>query len=145
MSDEPVFIKTFINEIEAKIARSYLESEGIKAFVFKDDEGGMYPGLQTSTGVRLGVSKIDSKHAEQLLTSMETSTGVIESQPPSENLISMYSLAAWILFIGGIALLLAGLTVSTPFIFIGIPVAISGVILEVFSRKKMKEVVNQSK
>ena len=43
MSDEPVVIKMFANEIDATVAQQVLLESGVRAFVFKDDAGGMSP------------------------------------------------------------------------------------------------------
>ncbi|HET8671551.1 MAG TPA: DUF2007 domain-containing protein [Candidatus Saccharimonadales bacterium] len=67
MSDEVVVLKTFNNEIEAGMAQQVLQEAGMSAFVFKDDAGGMEPQLQRTNGVRLVVSRIDSRRAQKLL------------------------------------------------------------------------------
>lgn len=45
MSDEVVVIEMFSNEIEANMAQQMLREAGVRAFVFKDDAGGMEPHL----------------------------------------------------------------------------------------------------
>ena len=51
-----VCIKTFADRIEAGLAQSLLETNGIKASVSADDAGGMRPDLGfTSGGVKLFV------------------------------------------------------------------------------------------
>ena len=66
---EVVVLKMFSNEIEARMAQQLLEESGVKAFVFKDDVGGMEPQLQLTAGVRLLVSGADAERAQQLLES----------------------------------------------------------------------------
>jgi Putative prokaryotic signal transducing protein len=66
---EVVVLKMFSNEIEARMAQQVLEQSGVRAFVFKDDAGGMEPQLQLTGGVRLLVSGADAKRAQQLLES----------------------------------------------------------------------------
>lgn len=67
MSDEVVIIKVFNNEVDARMAQEVLQQVGMRAFVFKDDGGGMEPHLQRTIGVRLVVSRSDSKRAHQIL------------------------------------------------------------------------------
>ena len=67
MSEETVVLKVFANEIDAKMAQDVLVGEGITAFVFKDDGGGMEPHLQRTRGVRLVVKPVDAGRARQIL------------------------------------------------------------------------------
>lgn len=55
--EEWVELATFGRSIEAEVARTKLESDGIPAYITKDDEGGMTPQLQYTMGVRLYVAK----------------------------------------------------------------------------------------
>ena len=45
MPEESVVLKVFATDTDAKMARDVLNDEGITAFVFKDDGGGMKPHL----------------------------------------------------------------------------------------------------
>jgi hypothetical protein len=65
--DELVTIKTFNSRIEAEIARSYLESYGIKTEISSDDAGQNYPSLQSVRGVKLLTSRRSIKKARELL------------------------------------------------------------------------------
>ena len=67
MSDEVVVLTTFNNEIEAGMAQQVLQKAGIKAFVFKDDAGGMEPHLQRTNGVCLLVNRVNADRAHKLL------------------------------------------------------------------------------
>jgi hypothetical protein len=67
MSDEPIAIRTFDNEAEAALAQQLLEDAGLRAFISKDDAGGMEPHMQLTGGVRLIVSRADSERARDLL------------------------------------------------------------------------------
>jgi hypothetical protein len=67
MSEEPIVLKTFNNEIDAGLARQSLQDTGVEAFIFKDDAGGMEPHLQLTGGVRLVVSRDDAERAHQIL------------------------------------------------------------------------------
>lgn len=69
MSEEVVVLKVFNNEIDARMAQQALQQSGVKAFVSKDDVGGMEPQLQLTAGVRLLVSGADAERAHQLLKS----------------------------------------------------------------------------
>jgi len=73
MSDEIAVIKVFSNEIEAAMAQQVLQGSGIKAFIFKDDAGGMEPQLQLSGGVRLVVAQEDAERAFEIVKTFESS------------------------------------------------------------------------
>jgi len=64
-------IKTFNSRIEAEIARSYLESSGIKTEIISDDAGQNYPSLQSVRGVKLLTSPDNLKRAKKLLDKKE--------------------------------------------------------------------------
>jgi len=70
MSDEPVVVKTFSNETEAEMAQQILDDAGVRAFIFKDDAGGMEPQLQATGGVRLMVSAKDAERVREILKGM---------------------------------------------------------------------------
>ena len=65
MSEEVAVLKTFDNEIDARMAQQLLQEAGVRAFLFKDDAGGMEPHLQKTNGVRLIVK--DAERAHQIL------------------------------------------------------------------------------
>ena len=67
MPQETVVLKVFATDMDAKMARDVLNDEGITAFVFKDDGGGMEPHLQRTFGVRLVVNPGDAKRARKIL------------------------------------------------------------------------------
>lgn len=69
MSDTLATIATFNSDHEAELARGILQSEGIEAFVFKDDCGGMLPQMQIIRGVHLKVNRQDEKRAREILDS----------------------------------------------------------------------------
>jgi len=73
MSDEVVAIKIFSNETEATMAQQVLQASGVRAFIFKDDAGGMEPQLQLTGGVRLVVKRADAERAYEILLTLETS------------------------------------------------------------------------
>jgi hypothetical protein len=64
-----VSLRSFSNDIDADIARQHLESVGIRAYVRKDDYGGMQPYLQTALGAFLEVHEDDVEEAERVLRS----------------------------------------------------------------------------
>ena len=72
MSAEISVIKVFDNEIEASMAQQVLEDSGIKAFLQKDDAGGMEPQLQLTNGVSLIVNKDNEERAAKLIREFET-------------------------------------------------------------------------
>lgn len=67
MANEWVVVKIFNTETEAAMAKGQLESEGIVAMIRKDDAGGMYPPLQTTSGVKLLVEEKDVEEAHRIL------------------------------------------------------------------------------
>lgn len=70
MNDAPssiVLLKRFRSDVEATMAKSLLECEGIPAMVMRDDAGGMEPQLQWVRGVRLMVRASDLEHARLIL------------------------------------------------------------------------------
>ena len=65
-----VCLKTFPDYLEADMAKSLLEANGIKASVSADDAGGMRPDLAfTSGGVRLFVLDENADKSLELLAS----------------------------------------------------------------------------
>ncbi|MBC8030082.1 MAG: DUF2007 domain-containing protein [Pyrinomonadaceae bacterium] len=70
MSDDPVVLHTFDNEADAEMAQQLLEDSGVRAFVSKDDAGGMEPHLQLTGGVRLVVGRTDAERAREILKQM---------------------------------------------------------------------------
>lgn len=67
MSEDQVVLRVFSNEIEAEMSQQVLQQSGVKAFVFKDDVGGMEPQLQLTAGVRLVVNRTDADRAHEIL------------------------------------------------------------------------------
>ncbi len=70
MPEEITVIKMFDNEMDAVIARQVLEESGVRAFVFKDDAGGMEPHLQRTSGVRLVINRADAERAHEILQTL---------------------------------------------------------------------------
>ena len=67
MSDmELVVIKTFLNRIEADLAKGALEANGIEAIIRADDAGGTRPSLWTG-GIELLVRAEDVEAASVVL------------------------------------------------------------------------------
>jgi hypothetical protein len=67
MPEETVVLNVFVTEIDASMAQDILQDDGIKAYVFKDDAGGMEPHLQRTNGVRLVVKRVDADRARKIL------------------------------------------------------------------------------
>ena len=63
---ELVVVRTFMNKIDAEMARSALEAADIESIVSADDEGGLGPSLWMS-GVRLLVRAEDAEQAGKIL------------------------------------------------------------------------------
>jgi hypothetical protein len=64
---ELIVVRTFLNRMEADIARSALAASEIEALVAVDDAGGTEPGLWVATGVKLLVRAEDVSRAEDVL------------------------------------------------------------------------------
>ena len=67
-------LKTFNIRIEAEIAKSFLESQGIRSYIFSDDAGSMVPSQDFITGVKLMVNKEDFKKTKEILDMLEFET-----------------------------------------------------------------------
>ena len=78
MADHPdlVVIRTFLNTVDAELARSALEAAQIDSMVRADDAGGMRPHLWVN-GVDLVVRADDVERANEILGD--------EPGPPSED------------------------------------------------------------
>jgi hypothetical protein len=67
MSDaELVVVGTFLNQIDAELARGALEAGGIESLISADDAGGLRPHLSLS-GVRVLVRADDAEQATKIL------------------------------------------------------------------------------
>ncbi|MCL4385870.1 MAG: DUF2007 domain-containing protein [Actinobacteria bacterium] len=60
-------LKTFNSRIEAELAKSFLESSGIKSMILADDAGEMYPAASVYWGVKLFVNEKDFEIADKLI------------------------------------------------------------------------------
>jgi hypothetical protein len=72
-TDDLPVVKIFSSRIEAEIAKSYLESFGIKTEIFSDDAGQSLVSLQSARGVKLLASPKTFKKARRLLSKKESS------------------------------------------------------------------------
>jgi hypothetical protein len=70
MNDSLVTVGTFLNHIEADLAKSALEAAGIDALILSDDCGGVRPHLWMG-GIRLLVRDEDAQRALEILTLTE--------------------------------------------------------------------------
>ena len=71
MSDRPphtelVVVATFLNQIDAEMAKGALEAGEIESMISADDAGGLRPHLGLS-GVRLLVKAADAERASEIL------------------------------------------------------------------------------
>ena len=140
MPEKTIVIQIFDNKAEAEIARGLLNTAGIKSFVSKDDAGGMYPGLQaTGTGVSLRVRPRDAGRATKILQGIEKPGGGSKSYAPSENLMAVLSLLAWVLFPLGVSSILIGSTGQTSLTYIGISLVVLGSVLGIFVRLRKRK------
>ena len=67
MSDDIVVLRTFVNEIEAQLAATILEANGIPAQVLADTAGGAYPSMGLVFPTRLLVRADDATVATEIL------------------------------------------------------------------------------
>ena len=67
-------VGTFLNRIDAELARGALEAADIAATVSADDAAGTRPHLWMG-GVRLLVPATDAERAREILLAAETGTG----------------------------------------------------------------------
>ncbi|MFZ5624661.1 MAG: putative signal transducing protein [Gemmatimonadota bacterium] len=67
MANDTVVIRRFISELDAELARSVLEANGIPAVILRDDAGGMLPSLPYQSQSRLEVRTEDAEEARALL------------------------------------------------------------------------------
>lgn len=74
MAHEIVTIRIFANETDAAMAQQVIQESGIRAYVLKDDAGGMEPHLQRTNGVRLIVSRADAERAHEILRDLENTS-----------------------------------------------------------------------
>ena len=65
---ELVPIRTFLNHIDADLAKGALQAAGIESMISADDGGGTRPHLWTGMGVRLLVRDDDLEEAESVLS-----------------------------------------------------------------------------
>jgi len=65
-------VGTFLNRIEAEIARGALEAADIESIVSADDAGGMRPGMWLGREVRLMVRADDAERASKILVSHQS-------------------------------------------------------------------------
>jgi hypothetical protein len=68
---EFVTFRTYLNHIEADLAKTVLDAAGIESFIRSDDCGGMRPHLWMS-GIELLVHIDDAANAAELLGNEET-------------------------------------------------------------------------
>ena len=70
MNDSLVTVGTFLNHIEADLAKSALEAAGIDSMILSDDCGGVRPHLWMG-GIRLLVRDDDAQRALEILNLAE--------------------------------------------------------------------------
>ena len=67
MSDEIVVLRTYMNEIDARLAATILEANGVPAHVVADTAGGALPSMGLVFPARLLVRAEDAADAETIL------------------------------------------------------------------------------
>jgi hypothetical protein len=77
VSDDIVVLRTYINELDARLAATILEANGIPADVLADTAGGAYPSMGIVFPARLLVRADDAAIAGEILdTPAEEATDV---------------------------------------------------------------------
>ena len=71
MNEKIKLLKTFSSRIEAELAKSFLESNGIKSMISADDAGEMYPAASIYWGVKLLVNENKFEIANNLINNLE--------------------------------------------------------------------------
>lgn len=69
MNEKIKLLKTFNSRIDAELAKSFLEANGIKSMVSADDVGEMYPAATVYWGVNLFVNENNFEIADSLINS----------------------------------------------------------------------------
>jgi len=67
MSDEIIVLRKYVNELEAQLAATILEANGIPSQVLADTAGGAYPSMALVYPVRLLVRAEDATLAAEIL------------------------------------------------------------------------------
>ena len=65
-----VLLKIFQNDFEAQSAKAQLDEAGITCILSGDNEGGMFPNLDMSRGIRILVNENDLVRAIEVLKAM---------------------------------------------------------------------------
>ena len=138
MSEKIVTIKSFSSAVEANLVKGKLESSGIPAFVFKDDLGGMRPHLQLTSGVNLKVRRKDAKRALKILEQSVSPKVQSSKHLRLESIVAISSLLAWALWAAGCVFILTGYTSGKVYYYIGTSLIIIGIICEIYSRRKKR-------
>jgi hypothetical protein len=75
VSDDIVVLRTYASELEARLAATILEANGVPAQVLADTAGGAYPSMALVFPIRLLVRADDAALARELLdTAVEPAT-----------------------------------------------------------------------
>lgn len=72
MKPDLKLIRSYNNEIEAKMIAQVLEENNIEVLVHKDDSGSMRPHFQRVLGVQLFIKKEDFNKAEKVIVQFES-------------------------------------------------------------------------
>lgn len=74
MTDELIVLRTYLNEIEAQLAATVLEANGIAARVVADTAGGALPSMAFVFPVKLVVRSADRDVAAEILDTPASSS-----------------------------------------------------------------------
>ncbi|MFC1820415.1 putative signal transducing protein [Thermodesulfobacteriota bacterium] len=76
-----VNIETYYNRHDAELAKGFLSVNGINAFVFGDDSGGVSPHRSFALGVQLKVKEEDVEKAKRFLSEIKKPNNTLEPTP----------------------------------------------------------------
>ena len=72
IDDQLTVLRTYLNRVEAEVAKTALTAAGIECLIRSDDCGGMRPHLWFGTGIELLVSVTDRYRAVEVLDAETT-------------------------------------------------------------------------
>ena len=74
-----VCVMTYVDSMEAELAKNYLEGQGIQAMITADEVDGSQPEISPSGGIRLVVLEDDLERARELLEGSAREDGMAEA------------------------------------------------------------------
>ena len=110
MQDNLKTISSYSSAVEAEIAKGKLNASGIKAFISKDDCGGVHPAMQFGFGVNLQVRQHDVEQAKRILNLSDSEKNPLKFDL-QKNKNALFSLLILALNAIGFGFIVAGYTI----------------------------------